>query len=76
MLTIAADLFEATGTDRYQEILSTGKGIRGMARWVMSESLLPQFSLAKEQIDGVESRAQENDDDGDDSADEEDPERE
>lgn len=41
--------FEAAGTDRYQEVLSTGKGLRVVARWVMSEELLAQFSLAKEQ---------------------------
>ena len=44
------------GTDRYVEIMSTGKGLRAVARWVMSERLLSQFSLAKEQIDRAEGR--------------------
>ena len=56
--------------------MSTGKGLRAVARWVMSEGLLSQISLAKEQINRVEGRAREDDDDGDDGADEEDPERE
>ena len=50
-------LFEAAGTDRHREILSTGKVLRAMAQWVMGEGLLAQFSLAKEQIDQVEGRA-------------------
>ena len=62
-------LFEAAGTDRWQEVLSTGKGLRAVARWVMDEGLLAQFSLAKEQIDRVEGRTRE-DNDNDDSADE------
>lgn len=69
-------LFEVAGTNRYQEILLTWKDPLAVARWVMSEGLLPQFSLAKEQIDCVESRARGNDDEGNDSADEEDSERE
>ena len=55
---------------QYRELMSTGKGLRAVARWVMSEGLLSQFSLAKEQIDHVEGRAREHDDNG---ADEEDP---
>ena len=49
-------LFEAAGTDGYQEILSTGKRLRAEARWVMSEGLLAQFSLAKEQTNRAEGR--------------------
>ena len=30
-------LLEAAGTDRYLEILSTGKGLGAVARWVMDE---------------------------------------
>lgn len=52
-------LFQAAGTDRYQKILSTGKGIRAVARWIMSEGLVLRFSLAKEQIDRAEGRARE-----------------
>ena len=37
--------------------MSTGKGLQAVARWVMSEGLLSQFSLAKEQVDWVEGRA-------------------
>ena len=33
-----------------------GKGLREVARWVMSEGLLDQFSLAKEQSEWVEGR--------------------
>lgn len=43
-------LYEAAETNQYQEILSTGKGLRAVTRWILSEA---QFSLAKEQIDGV-----------------------
>ena len=50
-------LYEAAGTGRYREIMSTRKGLRALARWVMSEGLLLQFSLAKEQADWVEGRA-------------------
>ena len=45
-------------------MMSTGKGLRAVARWVMSKGLLSQFWLAKEQIDRVESRVI-NDGDGD-----------
>ena len=50
-------LFEAAGTYKYREILSTGNGLRAVARWVMSEGVLTQCSLAKEQTDRVEGRA-------------------
>ena len=69
-------LYEAAGTSRYQELMSTGKGLRAVARWVINEGLLSQFALAKEQIDRAEGRAKEHDDDDsadDDSAGEEDP---
>lgn len=55
--------------------MSTGKGLRAVFRWTMSEGLLSQFSVAREQIDSVEGRAREDNDIGD-GADEEDPERE
>ena len=42
--------------------MSTGKGLRAVARWVMSEGLLLQFSLANEQIHRVEGRININDD--------------
>lgn len=48
--------YEAARTNRYQDILSTGKGFRAVAWWVVNERLLAQFSLAKEQIDRVEGR--------------------
>ena len=54
-------LFREAGTQRYREILSTERGLRAVARWVMREGLLGQFSLAREQLgraekegDGVE----------------------
>ena len=56
-------LYEAAGTSQYRELMSTGKGLRVVARWVVSEGLLSQFSLAKEQVDYVEGRAREHDDD-------------
>ena len=70
-------LYEAARTDRYQEIMSTGKGLRAVARCVMSEGLLAQFSLAKEQIDLLEGRTGndgdgEGDGDGDGDGDDED----
>ena len=49
-------LYKEAGTDRYQEILSTREGLRAVARGVMKEGLLAQFSLAKEQIDLLEGR--------------------
>lgn len=49
-------LYEAAGTDRYLEILSTRKGLRALARLGMNEKLLSQFSLAKEQTDREEGR--------------------
>ena len=61
-------LYEAAGTSQYWELMSTGKGLRAVAQWVMSEGLLSQFSLAKEQIDCAEDRAREDDDDDDDGA--------
>ncbi|MCJ1265039.1 hypothetical protein MMC22_004914 [Lobaria immixta] len=44
------------GTNRYEQMISTGKGLRAVARWVMSEGLLGQFLLAKEQSDWAEGR--------------------
>ena len=49
-------LYEAAGTNRYERMMSTGKGLRAVTRWVMSKSLLGQFSLAKEQNDWVEGK--------------------
>ena len=49
-------LYEEAGTNRYHGILSTGKGLRAVARWVMNEGLSTQFSLAKEHIDLLEGR--------------------
>ena len=50
-------LYESAGTDRYDEIMSTGKGLRAVTRWVTSQGLLSQFSLAKEQRDRAKGRA-------------------
>lgn len=50
-------LYEETGTQQYQNILSTGKRLRAVARWIMREGLLGHFSLAKEQHDWMEGRA-------------------
>lgn len=46
--------YEAAGTDRYKQILGTEKDLGAVARWVMREGLLGQFSPAKEQKDRVE----------------------
>ena len=43
--------YEAAGTDRYEKMMSAGWGLRGVARWTMSEGLRGEFSLAKEQSD-------------------------
>lgn len=40
--------------NRYQQILDTEKGLQAVARWVMSEGLLGQISLAKKQMNRVE----------------------
>ena len=42
-----------------RKFLSTGKGPRAVAQGALSEGLLGQFSLAKEQSDGVEGKAKE-----------------
>ena len=47
-------LYKTAGTDKYQEILSTGKRLRAVAQWVVSECLLSRTSLAREQSDWVE----------------------
>ena len=39
--------------------MSAGKGLRAVARWVMSKGLLGQSSLAKEQSDWVKGREKE-----------------
>ena len=54
-------LYEEAGTQQYQEMLSTRKGLRAVARWVMREGLLHQFSLAKEQIDRAGGAAEKED---------------
>ena len=48
------NLYEAAGTSQYRELMSTGKDLRAVARWVMSEGPL---SLTKEQINHVEGRS-------------------
>lgn len=53
------NLYEAARTNRYREILSTGKGLRAVARWVMNEGLLARFPPAKEKIDRAEGRTRE-----------------
>lgn len=57
-------------------MLSTRKGLKAVARWAMTEGLLHQFSLAKEQIDRAERGAAEEEDAGEEDADEEDREPE
>lgn len=51
--------YSTAGTDRYDKIMSTRKGLRAVARWAMSEGVLGQFSIAKEQADRAEGRTQE-----------------
>lgn len=41
--------YEVAKTRRYQQILSKGKGLWAVARWIMKEWHLGQFSMAKEQ---------------------------
>ena len=47
--------------------MSTGKGLRAVARWVRSEGLLSKYLLAKEQLDWVEGRIRD-DEDGEEEA--------
>lgn len=54
--------FEAAGTDRYLEIVKTGKRLRVVARGILREGLLTRLLQAKEQINWVEDTAG---DDGD-----------
>ena len=49
-------LYEKAGTHRYQETLSTGEGPRAVARWVVNQGLLGQFSRARAQMDQGERR--------------------
>ena len=48
--------------DRYLEILSAGKSFRAVARWVVREGRLGQFSLAKEERAFVETRVRDDTD--------------
>ena len=48
------ELVKKAGTSDHREILSTGKGIRAAARFMMFTGLLPQFGLAKEMEEVVE----------------------
>lgn len=52
-------LYEEAGTQQYLEMLSTRRGLRAVARWMMRESLLCQFLLAREQMDRAERGATE-----------------
>ena len=62
-------LFEKVGTQWYSEMLSTRKDLKAVARWAMTEGLLHQFSLTKEQIDQTEREAAEEEDVGEEDAD-------
>ena len=52
-------LYEEARTRQYLEMLSTRRGLRAVARWMMGEGLLHQFSLTREQIDRAERGAAE-----------------
>ena len=55
--------YETAGTDYTKRlIILIGKGLRAVARWVMNEGHLSQFSLAKEQSDWVEGKDKEEED--------------
>ena len=49
-------LYKAAGTNQYEQMMSMGKGLQAVARWVISKSLLGQFSLAKKQSNWVEGK--------------------
>ncbi|MCJ1265443.1 hypothetical protein MMC22_005321 [Lobaria immixta] len=49
-------LYEEAGTQQDLQMLLTRNGLRAVARRVMREGLLHQFSLAREQIDRAEGR--------------------
>ncbi|MCJ1263736.1 hypothetical protein MMC22_003606 [Lobaria immixta] len=55
-------------------MLSTSKGLRAVARWMMGEGLLHQFPLAREQIDREEGGATEKEDAGEEDTGKEDEE--
>ena len=38
----------AAGTEDYNTILSTRKGLKAVTRWLISQSVLNQFQVAKE----------------------------
>lgn len=57
------DLCETAVADRYRDILPTGFFFCVLASWVMREGLVGQFVLADEQLEKVEGRVRDTDDD-------------
>lgn len=53
-VTTRSRLYEGAGTQQYQKMLSTRRGLGALARWMMERGLQHLFLLAKEQIDRVE----------------------
>jgi hypothetical protein len=41
-------MLDAAGTTDYTTLLNTGRGLRAVARWLLQQGVLPQFSVARE----------------------------
>ena len=53
------DLWIQAGSRSYDEMLTTTRGVRAAARWLMKTNLLGQFSLAKQQLLGEKTEEEE-----------------
>ena len=52
-------LYKEAGTRHYKKILAIKRGLRAVVEWIMRESLLHQFLLAKEHTEWAENRKKE-----------------
>ena len=57
-------LFEEAGTNDWDALTSTKKGLKAITRWVMKTGLLGQFSLAANQLYDFRRAQADNDDEG------------
>ncbi len=50
------ELIDSAGTQDMRQILSTKKGVKAAAKWLMQTGILQQYSLANEQLYGKRAR--------------------
>jgi len=43
-------MLSVAGTENYNTLLSTQKGLKAVARWLISQNVLDQFRVAKEMV--------------------------